>query len=66
VAHIPISNDEVRSVRDAMRNLTSLIDHLEQDEVEKFVLLQNNRIRAVLLSPERYAELIASRQNDAA
>jgi hypothetical protein len=65
VAHIPVSNEEVRSVREAMRNLSALLDQLEQGDPEKLVLFQNSRIRAVLLSPERYAELIGAVRDDA-
>jgi PHD/YefM family antitoxin component YafN of YafNO toxin-antitoxin module len=54
---IRIRTDELRTVREAMRDLGSLITELESGEVEKLVLTQRNRIRAVVVSIERWSEL---------
>jgi prevent-host-death family protein len=54
---VEVSNDELRTVRDAMRELNQLIDALERGESEKFVLTQRNRMRAVVLSIEEFAKL---------
>jgi hypothetical protein len=54
---IRIRTDELRTVREAMRDLGSLITELEAGEVEKLVLTQRNRIRAVVVSIERWGEV---------
>jgi antitoxin (DNA-binding transcriptional repressor) of toxin-antitoxin stability system len=53
---IRIRTDELRTVREAMRDLGSLITELEAGEVEKVVLTQRNRMRAVVVSIERWSE----------
>ena len=52
-----IRTDELRTVREAMRDLGSLLTELEDGEVEKLVLTQRNRMRAVVVSVERWSEL---------
>jgi hypothetical protein len=52
-----IRTDELRTVREAMRDLGSLLSELEEGEVEKLVLTQRNRMRAVLVSVERWSEV---------
>ena len=54
---IRIRTDELRTVREAMRELGSLIDELEDGDVEKLVLTQRNRMRAVVVSVERWSEV---------
>lgn len=54
---VSISNAELATVREAMRELNRLLDQLEQGDLEKIVLTQRNQMRAVLLTVERYAEL---------
>jgi len=54
---VEVSNDELRTVRDAMRQLNRMIDALENGDAEKFVLCQNHRMRAVVLSLEAFARL---------
>jgi hypothetical protein len=55
--YIRIRTDELRTVREAMRDLGSLITELEAGEVEKLVLTQRNRMRAVVVSIERWSEV---------
>jgi PHD/YefM family antitoxin component YafN of YafNO toxin-antitoxin module len=54
---IRIRSDELRTVREAMRDLGSLLTELEDGDVEKLVLTQRNRMRAVVVSLERWSEL---------
>lgn len=54
---IRIRTDELRTVREAMRDFSSLLTELEAGEVEKLVLTQRNRMRAVVVSVERWSEL---------
>ena len=54
---IRIRTDELRTVREAMRDFGSLLTELEDGEVEKLVLTQRNRMRAVVVSVERWSEL---------
>jgi hypothetical protein len=54
---VEVSNDELRTVRDAMRELNRMVDALESGDSEKFVLCQNHRMRAVVISVETFAQL---------
>lgn len=54
---VEVSNSELRTVRDAMRELNHMVDALERGESEKFVLTQRNRMRAVVLSVEQFSEM---------
>jgi hypothetical protein len=56
-AAVRVANDELSTVREAMRELNRLIDALERGELEKVVLTQRNRMRAVVVSLERFSEL---------
>jgi PHD/YefM family antitoxin component YafN of YafNO toxin-antitoxin module len=53
---IRIRADELRTVREAMRDLGSLLGELDDGDVEKLVLTQRNRLRAVVVSVERWSE----------
>ncbi len=57
VKSVRVTNAELATVREAMRELHRLLDQLEQGELDKVVLTQRNQMRAVLLTLERYAEL---------
>jgi PHD/YefM family antitoxin component YafN of YafNO toxin-antitoxin module len=52
-----VTNAELATVREAMRELHRLLEQLEDGQLEKIVLTQKNQMRAVLVSVERYAEL---------
>lgn len=54
---LTVSNQELATVREAMRELHRLLDSLEDGQLDKIVLTQKNQMRAVLISVERYAEL---------
>ena len=56
-AVVRVANDELATVREAMRELNRLVDALESGELEKVVLTQRNRMRAVVVSLERFSEL---------
>jgi hypothetical protein len=58
---VEVSNDELRTVRDAMRELNRMVDALERGDSEKFVLCQNNRMRAVVISLETFSRLFPLR-----
>lgn len=54
---VRVSNQELRTVRDAMRELNRMVESLDRGDFEKFVLTQRNQMRAVLLPLERYGEM---------
>ena len=54
---VEVSNDELRTVRDAMRELNRMVDLLERGTSEKFVLTKHGQMRAVVLSVETFAQL---------
>jgi PHD/YefM family antitoxin component YafN of YafNO toxin-antitoxin module len=57
VQSVRVSNEELATVREAMRELNRLIAQLEAGELEKVVLTQKSQMRAVLITVERYSEL---------
>jgi prefoldin subunit 5 len=57
MAALEVSNEQLRTVREAMRQLTRLVDALAAGEADKFVLCQSTQMRAVLVSVETYARL---------
>jgi hypothetical protein len=61
MGRVEVSNDELRTVRDAMRELNRMVDALERGEADKFVLCQNNRMRAVVISLETFTQLQSGR-----
>jgi PHD/YefM family antitoxin component YafN of YafNO toxin-antitoxin module len=54
---VEVSNAELRTVRDAMRELNRMVEDLERGESEKFVLTKNGQMRAVVVSVEYFANL---------
>jgi multidrug resistance efflux pump len=56
-ASLLVANDELATVREAIRELNRMVEALERGELNKVVLTHRNQIRAVLVSLERYAEL---------
>jgi hypothetical protein len=57
MAKVEVSNDELRTVRDAMRQLNRMIEALSQGESEKFVLTKGGQMQAVVLSVDQFAQL---------
>jgi PHD/YefM family antitoxin component YafN of YafNO toxin-antitoxin module len=57
VPAVRVANDELSTVREAMRELNRLVDALERGDLEKVVLTRHNRMRAVVVSLERFSEL---------
>jgi hypothetical protein len=62
---VQVSNDELRTIRSAMRDLNRLVEELEQGSSEKFVLTKHGQMRAVVISVEHFATLQPSREADA-
>jgi len=54
---LQISNHELATVREAMRELPHLLAALEHGQLEKIVLTQKNQMRAVLITLDRYSQL---------
>lgn len=54
---VRVRNDELWTVREAMRELNRLLDRLDAGEIEKLVLTRRNRMRAVVVTVERFGEL---------
>jgi hypothetical protein len=54
---VEVSNTELRTVRNAMRELNRMVDALESGESEKFVLTQRNQMRAVVISVDAFSAM---------
>ena len=54
---VRVSNPELATVREAMRDLHRLLAALDHGELDKIVLTQRNQMRAVLITLGRYTEL---------
>lgn len=54
---VEVSNMELRTVRDAMRELNRLVDCLTAEEAEKFVLMKQGQMQAVLVSLDYFSTL---------
>lgn len=59
---VEVSNDELRTVRDATRELGRLIESLESGTAEKFVLTKHGQMRAVVVSLEEFSVMRACLQ----
>jgi PHD/YefM family antitoxin component YafN of YafNO toxin-antitoxin module len=57
VAKVEVSNQELRTVRDAMRELNRMVDDLQRGDSEKYVLTRHGQMRAVVVSVEYFAAL---------
>lgn len=57
MSRVEVSNDELRTVRDAMRELNRMVESLETGEIEKVVLTQRNQMKAVVVSLETFTAL---------
>lgn len=54
---VEVSNAELRTIRDAMRELNRLVESLEAGESEKFVLTKHGQMRAVVVSVDHFSRL---------
>jgi len=59
MGRVEVSNDELRTVRDAMRELGRLIESLESGDAEKFVLTKHGQMRAVVVSLDAFTAMRA-------
>lgn len=59
MGRVEVSNDELKTVRDATRELGKLIESLESGAAEKFVLTKHGQMRAVVVSLEEFAAMRA-------
>jgi antitoxin (DNA-binding transcriptional repressor) of toxin-antitoxin stability system len=59
MGRVEVSNEELRSVRDATRELGRLVDSLESGDAEKFVLTKHGQMRAVVVSLDEFTAMRA-------
>lgn len=57
MGRVDVTNDELHTIRDAMRQLNQMVDQLDRGQLQKVVLTQRGRMRAVVLPLETYTEL---------
>jgi antitoxin (DNA-binding transcriptional repressor) of toxin-antitoxin stability system len=64
MGRVEVSNDELRTVRDATRELGKLIESLESGAAEKFVLTKHGQMRAVVVSVEEFVAMRAGKHTN--
>jgi prevent-host-death family protein len=57
MGRVEVSNDELRTIRDATRELGKLVESLESGDAEKFVITKHGQMRAVVVSVDSYSEM---------
>ena len=57
---IPVENNELRTMREASRDLGKMMKMLEQG-TEKFVLTKHGKMVGVVITVEHYEELVGSK-----
>lgn len=60
-----VSFEQMIGVKEASRRLPKMLAALEREETELFVVTRRGRPAGVLLSVERYAELVRDERRDA-
>ena len=60
MGQIPVSNEEMRTTREAAREMNALLDQLSRGDLKKIVLTKQGKIVGVLMSPSQYAHLIST------
>lgn len=58
--HVSVENAELRTVREAMREMNRLVAALDAGDLDKVVLTTHGRMRAVVLTVDEYARLKGS------
>lgn len=56
---IAVENSELLTVREAMREMNRVVDQVESGQAEKFVLTAHGKMRAVVISVDKYSRLTA-------
>lgn len=57
MSRLQVHNDELTTMREAARDLPRKLEALERGDVEKLVVTQRSKMRAVVVSVDRYAEI---------
>lgn len=64
MGRVEVSNDELRTVRDATRELGRLIENLASGDAEKYVLTKHGQMRAVIVSVDDFAAMHVCQRQD--
>lgn len=59
ISSIRVQNEELVSVRDAMRTLPALLRRLENGELDKFVLMKHGKMVGVIMTFETFEEFFS-------
>lgn len=57
MSKVEVSNSELCTIRDAMRELNRMVDRLERGESEKFVLTKHGQMCAIVVSLDYFTSL---------
>jgi PHD/YefM family antitoxin component YafN of YafNO toxin-antitoxin module len=66
VTDLRVTLDEILPIKEAARILPRVLDRLERDEVEHFVITRRSKPMAVLVGLDRYQALLRSESRAAA
>lgn len=59
-----IANDEIRSPRDLQRSVKGVLEDLHSERVDKIVLMRFGKLEGVILTPDKYEELLNGQAAD--
>jgi len=66
VTDLRVTLDEILPIKEAARALPRVLDRLERDEAEHFVITRRSKPTAVLVGLDRYQELLRAEHGAAA
>lgn len=52
-----VRNEELRTTRELAREVVSILDALSAGDMQKVVVTQQGKMRAVIITPEQYDDL---------
>lgn len=55
-----VRNEELRTTRELAREVSAVLEGLNNGDVEKIVVTQNGKFRGVIITPNRYDELASN------
>jgi hypothetical protein len=55
-----VKNEELRTTRELARETSAVLDALSKGDVQKIVVTQGGKIKAVIITPDHYDDLASN------